>query len=1024
MFKQVNQFFIAFCLLFIGTVFFICFNISHLAAAPSATKDAIAVRIIPNPEHQSALDWYRAHKYKGSPQNITVDGYNAIRDGRTVYVNAANVDGVDEIKKMYTNIYIISYNQDAENETVDIFSRLLDNWKFNTNRQDSGYCENDINKSCFLDSDCGAQELCISDKAAIIRDVLRMEGLYTLKLALANYYNKNGHYPQLKAGTYLPHKSISTWPSWQKVLAQELELKLPVDPVNRLGDCGDERFNKTTCWDEKAKEFADPENNGKFDLPYGSNVYVYEVSPNGLSYNLCAPTEAGYVDLNGNACADSPILVNNAPKITSYSFPEKRPGEDYQGYIKASDPDGDMLTWIPSPPNWLKFENDPYDVNKRIFSGIAPGIGEYVVNVTIKDGKGGEVTQSFIIKIYNYCDMPGGGTLAVGDSRDFYKETYTHCDNQCDKLTRTCMGDGTLSGDSAYKYKDCVHTLCDNCIWNGQVLLHNTTAPAYAYSKQPDDKTCEVPCTPGSVFCFDGDLQGEETYPHTSCAPRPCEPCTYQGFTINSGNSKDFYNKQSAPCEQKCVTKSVSCYDSQLEGITSGYVYPECTEIDCATCYLPAEAGGGSITEPDSITLFSRQSVSCTESCDTYDQLRVCLPSGQLDGSSDFKYKCTQQPCQPCPDPFSGHTLPDGTILNTYSETQPPTCGTPCDTFVNQDVCKDGTWDDGIFLPYQSCDEWDCPVNNDCTHTFSDVGVKTIADGTYMNAHPSPTVPCGSSCVSAPIYCNNGTKSGAGLFYSYYNCASVLCPNDCDISAYGGTTLAVGAKKDVYKKSVVCDESCEKGEITCTINGLTGNTDYKFLGCGKFCASCSTILFGIYTNKFLTLQNDASYQVYKETSLYADQLCEKGILYCHNGIFYSSANWTIPTNDDKGWRAFECTNQQPCQYYLTGYSSIYSDCLYYPRPDYVVECKNPDDPADLNVGHCCMSYQFYDSSKPPYCKDNKKYVTCGHYDTFGRWYSTEERNTSAPICCGKYDYPDGTTVTLCNGDFVELFGGL
>ena len=58
---------------------------------PADAADAIAVRIIPNPNHYSIVRWYEAQGFEGSPQALVVDGYEAIRDGRTVYVNAANV---------------------------------------------------------------------------------------------------------------------------------------------------------------------------------------------------------------------------------------------------------------------------------------------------------------------------------------------------------------------------------------------------------------------------------------------------------------------------------------------------------------------------------------------------------------------------------------------------------------------------------------------------------------------------------------------------------------------------------------------------------------------------------------------------------------------------------------------------------------------------------------------------------------------------------------------------------------------
>ncbi|MBA3047849.1 hypothetical protein KKC83_03220, partial [Patescibacteria group bacterium] len=97
-------------LLTFGLLSLLSFN-SALAAASS---DAIAIRVIPNTEHYSAARWYAEQGFSGSPQSLIVDGYEAVRDGRTVYVNAANIAD----NNLYVNIYLISYNQDPEQATI------------------------------------------------------------------------------------------------------------------------------------------------------------------------------------------------------------------------------------------------------------------------------------------------------------------------------------------------------------------------------------------------------------------------------------------------------------------------------------------------------------------------------------------------------------------------------------------------------------------------------------------------------------------------------------------------------------------------------------------------------------------------------------------------------------------------------------------------------------------------------------------------------------------------------------------
>lgn len=391
-----------------------------LEVLAQSNADAIAVRVIPNPDHYSALRWYKNQGFTGAPQAITVDGYEAVRDGRTVYVAAANIDSGDNL---YTNIYLISYNQKAAKETIDIFGQILSNWKFNTNRVDPGICSETADKSCIIDTDCPTKEYCNSDKADIIHDVKRLADLAEIRLVLEKYQKKYSHYPILKAGSYLKYSSISTWPSWQKILAQELTTVLPIDPINKLGDCGNSRFYPVTCWDSGAMEFADPVPANNFlDLPANSHAYVYQTDSNGLAYNLCAVMDSGYISGAGSgACTAVPAsgtggtAGNRQPRFLGASLPTGSTGEVYdRGIIAARDDDGDALSWtLNTDPatQWSSWSAAPVlrDIpgtpnQKQVYAATAGAEGRYVINVTIDDNRGqpnSSATQAFYIDVVN-----------------------------------------------------------------------------------------------------------------------------------------------------------------------------------------------------------------------------------------------------------------------------------------------------------------------------------------------------------------------------------------------------------------------------------------------------------------------------------------------------------------------------------------------------------------------------------------------------------------------------------------------
>lgn len=137
--------------------------------AISASPDAIAIRIFDNANNLSPRAWYSKNiGAKRSLQSLLVDGYDAVRDDRTVYVATANIApcqgrnaGPSCLKPI---IVIVSFNQNISNETVDIFGQILANWRFNQNiNGQPGVCSNSGgNLSCLSDQDCQSGQICDS----------------------------------------------------------------------------------------------------------------------------------------------------------------------------------------------------------------------------------------------------------------------------------------------------------------------------------------------------------------------------------------------------------------------------------------------------------------------------------------------------------------------------------------------------------------------------------------------------------------------------------------------------------------------------------------------------------------------------------------------------------------------------------------------------------------------------------------------------------------------------------------------
>ena len=118
------------------------------------------------------------------------------------------------VESGYTNIYLISYNQNANLKTQEVLNKLLERFSFNTNVDNPQI------------------------KEEIRRDTQRLADLAKITASLENYrVAHQNRYPALTAGTFLSGRSNSKWPSWQQTLSAELGSGLPSDPINRFNAC-------------------------------------------------------------------------------------------------------------------------------------------------------------------------------------------------------------------------------------------------------------------------------------------------------------------------------------------------------------------------------------------------------------------------------------------------------------------------------------------------------------------------------------------------------------------------------------------------------------------------------------------------------------------------------------------------------------------------------------------------------------------------------------------------------------------
>ena len=261
--------------------------------------DAIGIRVYKNKDKLSSAEWYnnKVPNPSSSLQKIVIDGYDAVKSGRTVYVTAAN--HIDT--NVYYNMYIMSYNDGASNNITNILNQLIDNWQFNNNITD------------------------FDKRDALHNDVKRLYHLGDLVSYLEKYKIDNTFYPKLEAGSYIQHESTSVWPSWDNELGKALKETLPVDPINTFAhhcvsdsslscwedfECPANKdrcvtscpsgYDSVSCWHNITREFA---------CPNGSHIYWYESNADGDYFSLYANME--YEDANWSDAEFNTVDRNN-----------------------------------------------------------------------------------------------------------------------------------------------------------------------------------------------------------------------------------------------------------------------------------------------------------------------------------------------------------------------------------------------------------------------------------------------------------------------------------------------------------------------------------------------------------------------------------------------------------------------------------------------------------------------------------------------------------------------------------------
>lgn len=549
--------------------------------------DALGVRVMNNENYLPPDMWYEAMGFTGSPSADELDGYQAVREGNTIYASAANQTG-----DIFPNIYVVSTTNNPSPEAAAIFDQISDSWSFNANTDavsDNNLCVNSSYEfltdaktgnflPCTWDGDCPSNDpdnpnalgICDADKAKLTRDLRRLSDLVRVKSAIqgtcsisnqrcsgnencpAGESCENLSVPALSEGSFIRAMSTSRWPSWNSILSNSLGQALPEDPLNVFSSCPGEPYDPESCFN--ATE-------GLFTCAAGSHIYGFNSSTQG-AYVLTAQLEHDRAPWHEPL---DPVLGDNADIVAEYQA-YAGSGTLKSGFVSSAQfCSGTTYGDSSVCGDGIKAPNEICEINETIRLNC-PG-GQINADCISDNGVCRFQTVAEAEASGESCQVfgCGNGVVEVPEECDegVLNGTYGHCGADCTTTPDYYCGDGYLAGGEQ----------CDCGInfsslpagsWarsSGQCLVSNGQ-----YSSDIN-RSCAFDCSTPGPSCGDGLVNGsevcdpgnlEENYQEESCG------------TLDSEGREEFRHRScTGACDwdawSTCAALS-SCGDGQING--------------------------------------------------------------------------------------------------------------------------------------------------------------------------------------------------------------------------------------------------------------------------------------------------------------------------------------------------------------------------------------------------------------------------------------------------------------------------
>jgi len=778
--------------------YLLTFDTDHLRG------DGIGIRIVQNPLHLSVSEWYASKGFTGQPEATTIDGYEALRDESTMYVAGTNVSDSTS-GPVYSNIYILSYNPDAKDETKNIFDQFTKNFVLNVNIANNSMdsCVDGTDEpyvgadgsvvKCTADWECLNSDPglhCASFKEKIQRDTKRIADFQSMSSRLESSFGREGQFPLLSDGTFVQTLSSSRWPSWQTTLSAAVGGSLPTDPVNRYLTCGRCSTSRQPCAD--ASECSATE--------------------------TCEPTDPG---LDPATCWNADTQRYSCPRITDpsgaalptgvsrvYQYRAVNGGSRYELATELEGPNSSryvppLLTEIKKCSNINSVCSIDTDCTVRNTAGIVTssgtcngtgGIWNYGGVCTGREYGADDVCGNGVIGPTEACELGDSRSTActVGGSSGTKIQYCSDCRGFVDTVATSCVANQLCGNaridraqcDSGFKYGQACTTDSDCQDARNPSGTTPTCAP-FATPEVCDDGAlngtygrCNRTCSGFDVFCGDSHLS-----PGESCDQGPlngayCVPGTIACPSV------------SASCGFDCNSRAPFCGDSvtngpeQCDGNTQRAQSAICSSGTNTgePCTTDTDCGTGGSCGGTAVTTACAPKLLCTNDRDR---------NGRLDDSCTDDASCTRYDL--------GIAAETGTCISR--ETQHTRgCYTTTESAV--DACKWKTWSacepvgfcgNGIREAGEECDDGNTNNNDACTSQckpnvcgdgFRQNGVEECDYGSRNGTracvadYGSTCASCSTSCrqvASSGGFCGNGIKEGPEQCDGTEGLAGVSC---------------------------------------------------------------------------------------------------------------------------------------------------------------------------------------------------------------------------------------------------------